>query len=162
MRLRKAESVHDEGKKIHRYNHRHLQADNDPDDEFLSAGLVPMFETNRGCPFKCTFCAWGSASKDLVRRLDFDTAIEEIAFVGEHSRANNWIICDANFGILKRDVEIARAIRRVKDKYGKPEKCHIWLAKNVTERNLEIGEILEAVYREYDWVLPPLPETVKK
>ena len=111
-------------------------------DEFLAAGMVPMFETNRGCPFKCTFCAWGSASKDLVRRLDFDTALAEIEYVGCRSQANNWIVCDANFGILKRDVEIALAIRRVKDRVGKPEKCHIWLAKNATQRNLEIGEIL--------------------
>ena len=28
-------------------------------DEFLAAGMVPMLETNRGCPFRCTFCAWG-------------------------------------------------------------------------------------------------------
>ena len=28
-------------------------------DEFLALGLIPLFETNRGCPFKCTFCAWG-------------------------------------------------------------------------------------------------------
>ena len=111
-------------------------------DEFLLAGMVPMLETNRGCPFKCTFCAWGSASKDLVRRLDFDTALAEIEYVGHRSQANNWIVCDANFGILKRDIEIAKAIRKVKDSVDKPQKCHIWLAKNVTERNLEIGEIL--------------------
>lgn len=111
-------------------------------DEFLEAGMVPMFETNRGCPFRCTFCAWGMASKDLVRRLDLDTALAEIDYVGGRSQASNWLVCDANFGILKRDVEIAKAIRGVKDRHGKPERCHVWLAKNVTERNLEIGEIL--------------------
>ncbi|NIA68740.1 radical SAM protein [Pelagibius litoralis] len=111
-------------------------------DEFLAAGMVPLFETNRGCPFRCTFCAWGSASKDLVRRLDLDQALAEIAYVGERSSARNWIVCDANFGLLPRDIELAKAIRQVKDDYGHPEKCHIWLAKNVTDRNLEIGGIL--------------------
>lgn len=111
-------------------------------DEFLAAGMIPMFETNRGCPFKCTFCAWGSASKDLVRRMDIDQALAEIAYVGERSDARNWIVCDANFGILKRDVELAKAIRAVRDATGTPTKCHIWLAKNATDRNLEIGEIL--------------------
>jgi hypothetical protein len=110
-------------------------------DEFLAAGMIPLFETNRGCPFKCTFCAWGAASKDLVRRMDLDQSLAEIDYVGARSDARNWIVCDANFGILKRDVDIARAIRDVKDRTGSPEKCHIWLAKNVTERNLEIGEI---------------------
>lgn len=110
-------------------------------DEFLAAGMIPLFESNRGCPFKCTFCAWGSASKDLVRRMALDQALEEIDYVGARSDARNWIVCDANFGILKRDVELAIAIRAVRDRTGTPEKCHIWLAKNATERNLEIGEI---------------------
>ena len=117
-------------------------------DEFLEAGMVPMFETNRGCPFQCTFCAWGAASKNLVRRFDMDVSIAEIEYVGARSHARNWIVCDANFGILKRDVEIAKAIRKMKDRYDAPQKCHIWLAKNVTERNLEIGEILN------DMVIP--------
>lgn len=111
-------------------------------DEFLEAGMVPMLETNRGCPFRCTFCAWGMASKDLVRRLDLDTALAEVAYIGERSKATNWLVCDANFGILKRDVEIAKAIRAVRDRHGLPHKCHVWLAKNVTERNLEIAQIL--------------------
>lgn len=112
-------------------------------DQFLEDGLVPMLETNRGCPFKCTFCAWGAAAKNLVQRMNFDISIAEINYVGKRSRSKNWIICDANFGILKRDVELARAIRKVKDRHGSPMKCHIWLAKNVTERNLEIAEILD-------------------
>jgi len=110
-------------------------------DEFLAAGMVPLFETNRGCPFQCTFCAWGLASKDLVRRIDLDQALAEIAYVGERSAAN-WIICDANFGILPRDIELAKAIRAVHDARGAPKKVQSWLAKNTTERNLIIGEIL--------------------
>lgn len=112
-------------------------------DEFLVADMVPMLETNRGCPFRCTFCAWGMASKDLVRRLDLDTALAEIAYIGERSRAANWIVCDANFGILPRDIDIAKAIRAVKDTRGAPDKCYIWLAKNATQRNVEIAKILD-------------------
>ena len=111
-------------------------------DEFLDAGMVPMFESNRGCPFKCTFCAWGSASKNLVRRFDVDITLAEIDYVGYRTKAQSWIFCDANFGILKRDVELAKAIRKVRDDTEFPKFCHIWLAKNVTERNLEIGGIL--------------------
>ncbi len=111
-------------------------------DDFIARGMVPMLETNRGCPFSCTFCAWGMASQDLVRRFDHQRALQEIAYIGERSKAINWIVCDANFGILKRDVDLAKAIRHVKDTMGFPQQCHVWTAKNTTGRNLEIGKIL--------------------
>ena len=111
-------------------------------DEFLKAGMFPMLETNRGCPFKCTFCAWGAASKDLVRRFDIDVALAEIDYVGKHSLASSWVLSDANFGILKRDVDIARAIRRQKDERGRPDICQVFVSKNTSDRNIEIAEIL--------------------
>lgn len=112
-------------------------------DEFLALGMIPLFETNRGCPFQCTFCAWGMSAQNLVRQFELETALQEIEYVGERSNAVYWIVCDANFGMLKRDVEIAKKIRSIKDKKGLPHKCHVWLAKNATERNLEIGGILD-------------------
>jgi radical SAM superfamily enzyme YgiQ (UPF0313 family) len=110
-------------------------------DEFLDAGMVPMLESNRGCPYKCTFCAWGAAAKDKVSKFDLQTTLAEVEYLGRKTRARNWIIVDANFGMLSRDVDIAKAVRNVKDTTGFPDRCHMWLAKNVTERNIEIGEI---------------------
>ena len=40
-------------------------------DEFLEDGLIPLFETNRGCPFSCTFCTWGLASLNTVRKFTY-------------------------------------------------------------------------------------------
>ena len=68
-------------------------------DEFLDLNMVPLLETNRGCPFRCSFCAWGMASHDLVRRLDMDNTLQEIEYIAQRSKVNNWIICDANFGL---------------------------------------------------------------
>ena len=38
-------------------------------DKYLANGLIPLFETNRGCPFKCTFCAWGISALNKVRKF---------------------------------------------------------------------------------------------
>jgi len=111
-------------------------------DKFLNAGMVPLLETNRGCPFSCGFCAWGLASHSIVSKLKLENVLSEIEYIGKRTKQNNWIICDANFGILKRDVEIAKAIKKTADKYGYPKKVQIWLSKNTTDRNLEIAEIL--------------------
>ncbi len=111
-------------------------------DSFLEMGMIPLLETNRGCPFKCTFCAWGMASHDLVRRFEMETVIKEIEYVGARSSSRNWIFCDANFGILARDVDIAKAIMKNNKTYGYPASCHMWLSKNTLKRNLEIVEIM--------------------
>ena len=111
-------------------------------DEFLDLNMVPLLETNRGCPFRCSFCAWGMASHDIVSKLNIDNTLAEIEYIGKRTKVNNWIICDANFGMLKRDVAIAKAIREVHDKYQYPKTCQMWLSKNTSDRNLEIAKIL--------------------
>ena len=48
-------------------------------DEFLeSPYYLPLLETNRGCPFACTFCAWGISVLNKVRKFDLDRIIAEI------------------------------------------------------------------------------------
>jgi len=111
-------------------------------DEFLDLNMIPLIETNRGCPFRCSFCAWGMASHDIVSKLNIDNTLAEIEYIGKRAKVNNWIICDANFGMLKRDVEIAKAIRKAHDKYKYPKTCQMWLSKNTSDRNLEIAKIL--------------------
>jgi radical SAM superfamily enzyme YgiQ (UPF0313 family) len=111
-------------------------------DEFLEAGMFPMIETNRGCPFTCTFCTWGASSRNLVRQFDLETVLAEIDYISERSTAYHWINCDANFGMLKRDVKIAHKVREIKDRTGYPKNFCTWLSKNTTVRNIEIAKIL--------------------
>ena len=44
-------------------------------DGFIPAGGGPgglNLETNRGCPYGCTFCDWGSATLSRIRKFDLD------------------------------------------------------------------------------------------
>mgnify|MGYP003962005913 CR=1 FL=1 len=101
--------------------------------------MIPLFETNRGCPFGCTYCAWGVAALSKVRQRPLEVVFAEIDYVAENSSGQvNWIFCDANFGMLPRDVEIAKKIKSVCTEKGFPLSVTLWHAKNSGKRNVEI------------------------
>lgn len=109
-------------------------------DEFLiSKQWVPLLETNRGCPFGCTFCVWGISALDKVRVFPMDRSLDEIEYVAKHSSSPRWIFADANFGMLKRDLELAKKIRAMYEKYKKLEIAQVWWAKNSSKNTLEIS-----------------------
>ena len=36
-------------------------------DEFFDDRWMPVLETNRSCPYRCTFCAWGIGTQKLMK-----------------------------------------------------------------------------------------------
>ena len=107
--------------------------------------MIPMLETNRGCPYACTFCVWGIATLTKVRIRLLEDVFAEINYIATHGTKHHfWILCDANFGILPRDLEIAEKIREAMDKSPNgPSLIQSWASKNTTERNLEIANIID-------------------
>jgi radical SAM superfamily enzyme YgiQ (UPF0313 family) len=107
-----------------------------PDESWLI-----LWETNRGCPFSCTFCDWGSATAAKVHRFDEERLFKEIDWFA--ARQIEFVFCcDANFGILPRDVEIAEYMAGVKSKVGYPHALSVQNTKNATERAYKVQKIL--------------------
>ena len=102
---------------------------------------IALWETNRGCPFSCTFCDWGSATQSKVYPFDLDRLYKEIEWFAQN-KIGFVTCCDANFGILPRDIDIARKLIEVHQKYGYPEAISIQNTKNATERSHLIQKIL--------------------
>ena len=82
--------------------------------------IVAMLETNRGCPYGCTFCDWGSATLSRIRKFDLERVNAELEWFAQNEYPASFI-ADANFGIIERDVEIAEKIAELKSKYGYPK-----------------------------------------
>lgn len=100
-----------------------------------------LWETNRGCPFRCRFCDWGSNTKSKVIRFELETLYKELEwFAGQ--QIEFIFCCDANFGILSRDVEIAKKAAEVKALYGYPKALSVQNAKNAEERIFQAQKIL--------------------
>lgn len=109
-------------------------------EPFGRAHVAAVVETNRGCPYGCTFCDWGSATLSRIRKFDLDRVKRELEWSSRHELMFV-ALCDANFGIFERDVEIARYIAAMKRKYGYPQKAALNYAKNTMKH---LRPIIEA------------------
>jgi len=92
-----------------------------------------VWETNRGCPFQCTFCDWGSATAAHVDRFELDRIRAEAEWLAVNA-IDYVFIGDANFGILSRDVEIAEMIVAAAKRHGHPKRILVQQTKNATDR----------------------------
>jgi len=110
--------------------------------DYPDMNFQAIIETNRGCPFKCTFCYWGMGG--LRRKYRFHS-IERVRQEIEWMAQNKIVYvfnADSNFGMHRRDEEIARILIDTKKRYGFPEKFRTCYGKNTDERIFSIGSQL--------------------
>ena len=112
-------------------------------DEFFLKELTPLIETNRGCPYSCTYCAWGKSNLGKVMCFDLERVKQEIEYIA-HKIGNIQLLMigDANFGLMKRDVEIAEFVVSMGRKYGFPRELIVSWAKTGADRLIKMAEIL--------------------
>lgn len=118
-------------------------------DEFFDGKLLPIIQTNRGCPFACTYCVEGTRYYNKVYRNSVDKLSRELAYIStrmEDARAkggrNDLFIADSNFGMYAEDIDVCHAIAEVKARTGWPEYINVATGKNKKERVLEASRIL--------------------
>lgn len=95
-------------------------------------------ETNRGCPYACTFCDWGSLTYNKVKVFDLKRVFDELEWIGKNG-LDFVSFTDANFGIFAdRDSMIADKLIEVQKKYGNPKAYTIAWAKNQKQEVVDI------------------------
>jgi len=121
-------------------NENFLNCMNEVDKLGLLRGTV--WETNRGCPYSCSFCDWGGLVQQKIRQVPDERLDEEIKFLV--SNMDEVFFGDANFGIFPRDVEITKKIVNLYENIDNPrlKVMHTGNAKNTTNRVYEIGKLL--------------------
>jgi radical SAM superfamily enzyme YgiQ (UPF0313 family) len=83
-------------------------------DETTSIRCV--FESNRGCPYSCTFCDIGSKMYQKVKTFEYEVVLQELEWIVKN-KINVVDVADANFGILPRDEEFVDYLIELKEKY---------------------------------------------
>jgi radical SAM superfamily enzyme YgiQ (UPF0313 family) len=108
-------------------------------DEFFDGRLAPIIETNRGCPFACTFCSQGASWYTKVNYFGMERLREEIHYIArrvhKHSPLMRTLrIADSNYGMYERDAEISSYLGETQKEYGWPSYIDATTGKNRPDR----------------------------
>ena len=137
-------------------------------DEFFDGRLMPILQTNRGCPFRCSYCSEGNAYFCQVYRHSKERIADEIDYIGSHMARNrvaggrnDLFIADDNFGMFTEDLDTCRALARSQELYGWPEYITVATGKNKIHRVLEAARIIKGAMRLTGSVQSLDPEVLK-
>ena len=113
-------------------------------DKFFDGRLSPLMQTNRGCPFQCTFCTDGIDEKQKVNQFSMERVLDEIEYVGKHlpKKTSMLMLADLNFGMMPRDRKICEALAESQKKYNYPRYIDCSTGKNSKDKIIEALSIL--------------------
>jgi radical SAM superfamily enzyme YgiQ (UPF0313 family) len=111
-------------------------------DNLLSGDFVPIIQTKKGCPFKCTFCEDGNDYHNRIRRFSYERVSEELDYIAQRTQAPHLLFADLNFGMYQEDLEVARALARIQEKYDWPQFFGSLGGKNNKKRVIEAATII--------------------
>ena len=100
-----------------------------------------FLETNRGCPFKCSYCYWGAAVGAKVNKMGEERVKADMTWIAERNIPCLFLV-DANWGMLKRDVELTEHLAACRREHGFPFEVHFQSAKNSPKLVSKISKIL--------------------
>lgn len=136
-------------------------------DEFFDGRLAPMIETNRGCPFTCTYCCQGTSFYTKVHNFDIARIKEEIEYIAKriHEKSpkmGTLRIADSNYGMFERDIEISGYIGAMQKEYGWPTFIDATTGKNRPERIIKSVEQVSGALVLYQAVQSLDEEVLRK
>ncbi len=116
--------------------------------------LKVSFETNRGCPYSCSFCDWGGQSNSRIVPLSEDLTHRTIDFLFSFPNIKEIEILDANFGMFKRDLICVEKMYDAKQRYQTdPNISYSGLAKNGSKYLPMILNLLHEKFNMNKWQL---------
>lgn len=137
-------------------------------DRFFDGRLLPVVQTNRGCPFSCTFCTEGQTywSKvhfkppELVRK-EIELIADRLAALPANQRRTDLLIADSNFGMYQGDLDTCRVLAGTQATHNYPKYINVATGKNSKERVLEAARLVNGAMKLAGSVQSLDPEVMK-
>ena len=108
--------------------------------ELEDMGMRATLETNRGCPFPCTFCDWGSVAYKKLLKFPIEKIKGEIKWFSDN-KIKTLNIADANVGVFaKRDEEWLMELVKYQKETGYPSAADAAWYKNSSERIMQLAK----------------------
>jgi radical SAM superfamily enzyme YgiQ (UPF0313 family) len=103
--------------------------------------LLPQIETTRGCPYRCTFCTVG-LNEGKMRRHSLPYSKEEILYLKNNYPNTVLRIADPNWGIAKKDVELAEFLHDLRKETGYPSSLRVYYSAGGPFENIKTMALL--------------------
>ena len=123
-------------------------------DIYLDGKLMPVIQTNRGCPFSCTFCTEGQTYWSKVKKKEKSLIASEIKTISKRVKSkknkisrDDLLIADSNFGMFNEDIDTCHIIANEQKKNGYPKYINVATGKNRKEKVLESAKILNGALK---------------
>ena len=114
-------------------------------DDFFNDRWMPLLETNRSCPYRCTFCAWGIGTQKLLKFSE-ERVMAEIQYISERCKKTKTLfIADANFGILERDALFAKKMYEMHKEFGFPYNVAVQWNKTRPDRIFKVAKEFKTI-----------------
>lgn len=118
-------------------------------DVFFDGTLTPFIETNRGCPFRCSFCHTGNGYFNKINMFSIERIVEEINYIAPLAASLgivNLHIADTNFGMYPRDRDICEVLYQTNRTFGWPRQIMATTGKNNKERVIDITKMMGNIF----------------
>lgn len=117
-------------------------------NHFFEDASIPLLETNRGCPYGCTYCQQGDKYFSKIRYYNENRIKQELEYISKkiiEKKLDISIIefADPNFGMYKNDTKIFKHIRYVQDNYNFPSEVWCSTGKSNQKLILDNAKILK-------------------
>jgi len=131
-------------------------------DDFFDGKLTPLIQTDRGCPFTCTYCVEGCPYYCNVSRYSKERIKQDIDYIAKYSgKIHGLRISNSNFGMYPQDLETAREITRVRSETGWPGYVNVATGKGNKDLVLALSKILGGGLRVAASIQSTDPEVLK-